>query len=258
MAHAAIASVLMGLLSSSALQAQPPAFEVASIKLYKDDGGPRNSRSYGPQGINFGGVTLAFIIGEAYNFPVGRIQGPGSLTKEALWGPLREAYDIVAKADHAVPKDQQVLMLRSLLADRFKLTLHRESKTGPVYRLAIAKGGPKLEESQESGGGFVFSGSPGDYVFRNAAMQRLSGFLSGQVDRIVVDETGLQGLYNFTLKRPEDVRQNPPVKSDGLSPDSPSAAAFADALKSLGLQLTAGRAPVDYLVIDHVEQPSEN
>lgn len=255
--------VAIGVINATAgrEQSEPtgrPSFEVASVKLYKDDGGPRNSRFYGPQGINFGGCTLAFIIGEAYEFPVGRIQGPGSLAKEPLWGPLRQGYDIVAKADHAVSKDQLCLMLQSLLAERFKLTQHRETKVGPVYRLVVAKGGPKLEKSQEAGGRFVFSGGPGGYVFRNAEMMRLSGFLSGQVDRIVVDETGLTGPYNFILKMPEDLQQNPQVKSDGRSPDSPSAALFADVLRQLGLQLIAGRGPVDYLVIDHVERPSEN
>jgi uncharacterized protein (TIGR03435 family) len=57
---------------------------------------------------------------------------------------------------------------------------------------------------------------------------------------------------------PEDLRQNPSVKPDGRSPDSPSAAMFADALKQLGLKLIAGKAPVEYLVVDHVERPSQN
>jgi len=255
--------VIVGILNAPAIRAQSPAntpqFEVASIKLYKDEiGSVRNSVFYGPQGINFGGVTLAFIIGEAYNFPVGRIQGPESLTKESLWGPLRQGYDIAAKAEHAVPKEQLRLMLQSLLAGRFKLTLHWEAKEGPVYKLVVAKGGPKLEESDATAG-FSFSGAPDGFVFRNAGMVTLSGFLSGRLDRAVVDQTGLKGLYNFVLKRPEDARQEPPtVKSDGLSTDSPSAAAFADALKELGLRLVADRAPVDYLVIDHIERPTEN
>jgi uncharacterized protein (TIGR03435 family) len=239
-------------------QSAAPRFEVASVKLYKDEnGGPRNSAAYGPQGVNFGGLTLAFVIGEAYNFPVGRIQGPGSLTKEALWVPLGQAYDIVAKAERPVSKEQLRLMLQSLLADRFKLTLHREAKTSPVYKLVVAKGGPKLEDADVAGS-FIFSGGADGFVFRNSEMMRLSGFLSGRVDRVVVDQTGLTGLYNFTLKM-ADVAQNPPgLKPDGVSSDSPSSAAFSDALRQLGLQLVADRAPVDYLVIDSVERPSEN
>jgi uncharacterized protein (TIGR03435 family) len=237
-----------------------PKFEVASVKLYQDDGvSPRNlHNSYGPQGIDFR-ETLGFIIADAYNTPLGRILGPASLTKEALWAPLREGYDIAAKADHPVPRDQLRLMLQSLLADRFKLTLHWEAKTGPVYRLIIAKGGPKLEES-DAAGGFSFTGGPNEYVFRNSEMLRLVGFLSGRVDRVVVDQTGLKGLYNFVLKVPTYAGQDQAAvkKSEGLSPETPSAPDFADALKRLGLQLIPDRAPVDYLVIDSVEKPSEN
>jgi uncharacterized protein (TIGR03435 family) len=237
-----------------------PKFEVASVKLYQDDGvSPRNlHNSYTPQGIDFR-ETLALIIADAYNTPLGRIQGPGSLTKEALWAPLRVGYDIVAKADHPAPRDQLRLMLQSLLADRFKLTLHSESKTGPVYRLTVAKGGPRLETSDATGG-FVLTNTPDGLVFRNSEMLRLVGFLSGRVDRAVVDQTGLNGFYNFVLKMPPSAGPDQAAvkKSEGLSPETPSAFDFADALKQLGLQLIPARASVDYLVIDSVEPPSEN
>jgi uncharacterized protein (TIGR03435 family) len=229
-----------------------PTFDVASVKLWKDDGvSPRNSHSnYSPQGIDFGARTLGFIIGEAYRFPAGLILA-GSHTNE-----LRQGYDIVAKADHAVPKEQLRLMLQFLLADRFKLTLHRETRMSLVYRLVTARGGPKLEESE--GGDLDMSGSAQGFTFRNAEMFRLTGYLSSYADRIVVDGTGLMGLYNFAVKMPEDLRQRSPVKSDGRSPDSASADVFAEVLRPLGLRLIAGMAPVEYLVIDHLERPSEN
>jgi uncharacterized protein (TIGR03435 family) len=202
---------------------------------------------------------LGFIIADAYNTPLGRILGPASLTKEALWAPLREGYDMAAKADHPVPRDQLRLMLQSLLADRFKLTLHRESKTGPLYKLIVAKGGPKLEEADATGV-FLANASPDGLVFRNAGMVQLSSFLSGRVDRIVVDQTGLEGLYNFVLKMPAYQGQDLAAvkRLDRSSPEAPSAPDFADALKQLGLQLIPDRAPVDYLVVDHVERPSAN
>jgi uncharacterized protein (TIGR03435 family) len=257
------APVAIGLVNARSARAQStaavvPAFEVASVKLMDDGTGARNSRNiYGPQGIDFG-CSLAFIIGEAYNFPVGRIIGPQSLTKEALWGSLSRGYVIAAKAAQPVSKDQLRLMLQSLLADRFQLAMHRESRTSPVYKLVVATGGPKLEESQ-SGGSFSMSASDNGFVFRNAESIRISSFLSGRVNRIVVDQTGLKGFYDFTLKMPEDLRlTSPGVKTQGVSVDSPPAGAFADALKQLGLQLVAGTLPVDYLVVDHVEQPSGN
>jgi bla regulator protein BlaR1 len=234
-----------------------PAFEVASVKITKEDGGtgPRNfRRSYGPQGIDFGGLTLGFIIGDVYQMPANRIVGSNSRMGEALKGP--PGYDIVARADHAVSKEQLRLMVQSLLADRFKLTMHRETRTGPVYKLVVAKGGPKLEESD--GGDLAMSGSPDGYAFRNSELLWLAAYLSGRVDRMVVDETGLKGVYNFAIKLPEDLRQNQPAKSESGSADRPPGSLFADELKKLGLQLIAATAPVEYLVINHVERPSEN
>jgi uncharacterized protein (TIGR03435 family) len=158
-----------------------------------------------------------------------------------------------------VSKDQLRLMLQSLLADRFKRKTHREAKPSPVYKLIVATDGPKLEQAKSNGDDFRMSGNANGFVFTNAEMIRLSGFLSGRVGRIVVDQTGLKGLYNFTLTKPAELLQDPAVvKSEGLPPASQSAGAFADALKALGLQLVAGTAPVDYLVVDHVEHPSEN
>ncbi|MBZ5674245.1 MAG: TIGR03435 family protein [Acidobacteriia bacterium] len=249
------------LLMGCSLHAQaPPKFEVASAKPYKEqNGGPRNLFSYGPQGINFGGLSLAFIIGEAYTFPVGRIIGPGSLTKEALWAPLAQGYDIVAKADQAVSKPQLRLMLQSLLADRFKLAFHWETKTGPVYRLVVATGGPKFDAG-DAAGGYSVSVTPDGFTFRNLEMIRLVGILSGRLDRVVVDQTGLQGLYNFVLKMPSPAGQDLAAvkRQDRLSPETLSAPDFAEALKQLGLQLFPDKAPVDYLVVDSVERSSEN
>ncbi|HXE65295.1 MAG TPA: M56 family metallopeptidase [Bryobacteraceae bacterium] len=255
--------VLVGVLTAPVVRAQNATatvkFEVASIKLYKDDGvGDRGlHNSYRPQSVGFR-CSLAFAIGDAYNFPVGRIVGPGSLTKEALWGALQQIYDIEARAEEPVSKAQLRLMMQSLLADRFKLTMHREARTSPVYKLTVAKDGPRMEESKRNGD-FNMSASNNGFVFTNAEMIRLSGFLTGRVDRTVVDQTDLKGLYNFNLKMPDDLREGAAgVKSDGISAESPSAGAFAGPLKSLGLQLVAGTAPVDYLVVDHVESPSGN
>jgi uncharacterized protein (TIGR03435 family) len=243
--------------SPQAKSAAPPKFEVASVRLYNDEGvGPRNYHStYSPQGVNFGARPVAFLIGEAYGVPLTQIVPAQTTAKGELLKYLREGYDIVAKTDHPVSKAELRLMLQSLLADRFRLTLHRETITRPVYRLVIAKGGPKLEAS-EDGGEIVMVSGPDGFTFRNAEVFRLAGYLSSFVDRVVVDETGLAGLYNFVVKAPEDIRTS--GKPDGTSPDSPSGAMFADVLKPLGLRLVAGMAPVEYLMVDHVERPSGN
>jgi uncharacterized protein (TIGR03435 family) len=262
----AVASLAAGAIASGVVhagqsQSEPairPAFEVASIKDHKGpDQGPRDVRwNYGTQGVNFV-VPLAGIISEAYKLPPGRIVLPGSLPNAIRFGALGDGFEIVANASHPVPKEQLRLMLQSLLADRFQLTWHRESKTIQVYRLVVAKGGSKLEEA-EGGGDLVLSSSPEGYVYRNAEIERLCGVLSSFVDRMVIDETGLKGLYNFTVKRPADSGGSQPAKPEPGSLDSPSAAIFSDQLKRMGLQLVAGSAAVDYLVVDHVGRPTQN
>lgn len=206
---AAVSALILLPQVSAQSAASTVKFDVAAVKPFKDDGGPRNAASYGPQGITFRGLTLAFIVGEAFSFPVGRIVGPGSLTPESLWPSLMQGYDIVAHADHPVPREELKLMLQSLLAERFNLRLHREAKTSPVYKLVITKGGPKLEASPVEGDLFM-AGGPDGYVFRNAEIMRLAGALSGRLDRSVVDQTGLMGRYNFVLQQPAEVRQDAP------------------------------------------------
>jgi uncharacterized protein (TIGR03435 family) len=237
---------------------QKPTFDVASIKLAVGENGPRNRFIYNRDGVNIGGCTLAFIIAEAYDYPLARLQGPGSLTKESLWKPLRQGYDIAAKADHPVSKDQLRLMLQSLLHERVGLTMHHESRTAPVYSLSVAKNGPKLEKAE--GEEFSVSVSSAGFVFRNTSMVRLISFLSGRLDRPVIDGTGLTGLYNFVLKSSDDPAPDSQLKKseETPSPDTPSSAIFDESLKRLGLQLVKAREAIDYLVVDQVTPPSAN
>jgi uncharacterized protein (TIGR03435 family) len=258
------AAVLLALAAGAALVPRwlafaqaTPEFEVASIR--PEAGGERNSPLFTADGVVFRGVALAAVIGEAYNFPYGRISGPNSRTPESFWGSLSTGYDIVAKAGRPARKEQLRLMLQTLLKDRFKLSLHLETKTAPVYKLVVATNGSKLEES-EIPGVFAMSFAEDSYGFRNAEMMRFIGFLAGHLDRPVIDQTGLAGSYNFKLKtprllspaEPEDVPPKSEVRGDWVS-----SSLFTD-LKQIGLELVGGNGSVDYLVIDHVEKPSEN
>jgi uncharacterized protein (TIGR03435 family) len=222
-----------------------PEFEAASVRLNPEG---RGAPVYGPQGIRFTGVSLALIIAEAYDLPPGRVIGPDSLNKETLWIALSTGYDIEATAGHAVPKSELRRMLQTLLENRFELRLHAESKIQPVYKLVLGKNALKLEEAG-SEGGFSASNTPDGVAFHNATMARLIGFL--RVDRPVVDETGLTGAYNFTLR----IEPREGVSKTDPAPEDPFI--FGE-IQKLGLKLEAARVAASYPVIDRLEKPDAN
>ena len=244
------------LLSAVAL-AQSPAFDVASIRRNTATGNPRVR--YNPAGIDFSHAPLEWIIGEAYQVQYARISSPDSRIQDEFFSKRGTAhfYDITARAESAASKDQIRAMLQALLRERFHLTAHRESKTEAVFMLRPAKSGPKLQES--AGGGEPSTAASLDgLIFRNMDMNRLSGILAQYVGRPVLDRTGLTGTYDFSIKANLQL---------AATPDAPQKVALIEWLSSglpeamerqVGLKLEPDKAPVDYLVVEHVEQPSEN
>jgi uncharacterized protein (TIGR03435 family) len=216
--------------------------------------------------------SLFALILQAYD--IKGCSGPGDATCALISGGpawLRsDKFDIEAKSPDSAPEfsmtqfvtgqaPQLRLMLQALLADRFKLKLHREMKQLPVYELTVAKNGAKLKPAADSGNGALLwgmSGKPnGDAAIRltgnKKSMAELADSLSNIAGRPVLDRTGLKGNFDFSLEYPFD-------------PDTPSATPFAGPSmftafqEQLGLKLDATRVPVEILVIDHVEKPSEN
>jgi uncharacterized protein (TIGR03435 family) len=240
-----------------AQEAARPSFDVASIKPVARDKrtGPGRLR-YNPQGIDFSNVPLAWLVGEAYGVGYSRVSSPDKRINDMFFAPEGNGYffDIAAKTDHNVPPAQIKLMLQSLLADRFALVAHREARVQPVYKLTAGRTGPKLDEGvtgEEPGCSF----SPTGIVCRNVDMTRFSGMLSMVLDRPVLDSTGLAGAWNFTLKPHSD-----PAAPEGKAAmvDWFTSFIFSDIEKQLGLRLEADKGPVEYLVIDHAEQPNAN
>ncbi|HKO18137.1 MAG TPA: TIGR03435 family protein [Acidobacteriaceae bacterium] len=146
-------------------------------------------------------------------------------------------------------------MMRKLLAERFGLTLHREQRTMPVFALTLAKGGPKLEKSTgdpnagPGSGGGALNGIE-SHRYTNTSMSALALMLMIYTDRPIVDQTGLQGRYDFQLRWARDETQ--PTAADappGL---------FTAIQEQLGLKLEPTKAPADVLVIDKVERPDAN
>ena len=228
-------------------------FEVASVKLNKT--GARGASAVpAPGGRRFTATNapLMMLVMLAYNVTQRQIAGlPNSFNAEG--------YDIEAKTDHPVSYQQLMRMLQSLLADRFKLTLHRETKELPVYAMVVAKGGPKLRENPALGDPLVTRGAKaGEQVFQNFPMPRFAFILSVQLDRSVEDRTGLAGSYDFTLAYMRDRVGAGVLEGREAQPSSDTPSIFTALQEQLGLKLESAKGPVETLVIDHVERPSEN
>jgi len=144
-------------------------------------------------------------------------------------------------------------MLQALLADRFKLTIHRETRELPIYTLVVGKGGAKLQEAMADEKSSSTYG-PQSITGESRSIANLAQLLSVSVGHPVVDKTGLAGNYDFKLKwAPEDGQ----AASAGASEsDSAPASVFTAVQEQLGLKLVSGKGPVEIVVIDHVERPS--
>jgi uncharacterized protein (TIGR03435 family) len=254
------------------------SFEVASVRpsgpksIQGSDGGP-GSRD--PERYTDGNAPLRSLIFTAYGlkFYDEQISGPGWIGTEK--------YDIAVKLPPGATKEQFRQMLQNLLAERFKLVVHGETKEFPVYELVVAKGGPKFKESaalpssatvpgpgefnrRTDGTAALPPGRPGlinSFVNKPTGMiarlearqqpiERLAEMLYNPTNagRPVLDKTGLTGKYDFTLEY--DVMRG--ADNPGLS--------ILDAVQEqLGLKLVPAKAPFDVIVVDHAEKvPSEN
>jgi len=260
-----IAAVAL-IVSSAGVFAQAPAprpkfdaFEVATIKPVEHEA--KSSRYITMQGANRfveKDYTLKLLIAAAYNLNA----------KEIAGGPAwieSDHYDIVAVTPGEVrpTHDEQMAMLRNLLADRFKLTFHREQKEFSIYELEVAKGGPKLKASTASADApvaLISTVYPQRMVLpaRNATMSDLVSLMQrAMLDRPVVDKTGISGRFDFDLEWAPDETQfggEVPI----ASADAPTAPLFTAIQQQLGLKLEATRGPVDALIVDEAERPSEN
>jgi uncharacterized protein (TIGR03435 family) len=214
-------------------------FEVASIK--PGTPGMIGPNIYNPTRERFAveSITTKALIGYAYDVREFQISGgPGWLRSEE--------YTIVARPGGDAGRERILAMVRNLLAERFQLTVHHESKEMPVLELVIAKGGPKLRPSPRADGPEV-RGGRSRLIARNVTMEMLAAQLAGRVlVRPILDRTGLKGAFDVDLEWTPD--ENPDA--------GPSV--FTALEEQLGLKLEARKGPVDVLVIDHVERPTEN
>jgi uncharacterized protein (TIGR03435 family) len=232
-----------------------PSFEVASIKLHVPTGQDRIGGTNFPGGrVTASFVTLRDLIISAYDLRPDQISGgPGWI--------YSDRYDLVAKAaGNGTPTEEELhQMMRSLLADRFRLQIHRQMKEMPVYALLVGKNGPKLKQSasDEKSSAII---SQGQIIFSKIALPALAYNLSQFLDRPVLDRTGLsENYYDFKLEWTPDsnpTATDPNSISVRSSYSGPSI--FTAVQEQLGLKLESVRAPQEILVIDRAERPSEN
>ena len=273
------------------LQAQQ-SFEAASVLPSKGgpfsySGGPGTKD---PGQISYKNVTLGDVILNAYDVR------PYQLKSAPSWLDS-ERYTIVSKVPPGASKTEAREMMQTLLAERFKLAIHRETQESRCYRLVIDKGGPKLKAGTEGeslerativpdgSGGFTVpddalgrpvkvagkrlvalaSGGRVLILGNSQPISALTNMLSGLMDGPVRDETGLNGRYDFSLDfaPPNGARGSQPGPPGELLPGfnalDPSSSIFQTLRETLGLRLDVVRGPVEFLIIDHAERvPTAN
>jgi uncharacterized protein (TIGR03435 family) len=255
--------------------AAPLTFEVASIKPAAPDARGTMIRMMPGGALTVTNATLRMLLTLAYDVRDFQISGgPGWVGSER--------YDINAKAERSataepVPEDprnmtdaqrktnqeQMRQRLQALLAERFQLAIHRETKEAPVYALVVGKNGPKIQESKEGGPRLMMG--RGQLNGQGALMEMLANVLSNQLGRPVLDKTGLQGKYDFKLEfTPDPGQAAGPFGGLGPGPDAPpppdpnGPSIFAAIQEQLGLRLESTKGAVEMIVIDRVEKSSEN
>ncbi len=262
----------IGLVQSQTRPAARPEFAVTSVK-------PNHTGCCTSGGVGNGGgggknVTLKELIGFTYRIQQFQISG----------GPRwigSDRYDIEGKAeDPNADFDQLRLMLQSLFEDRFKLKVHRETKESPVYAIVVGKGGPRITLSADQTSPDVNGPAPtgtgpnrgavrigvGNLVANAVLLSRFATMLSPRLDRLIIDKTNLSGRFDIRLQWTPSPGENlfgvpaEIIDMNGatvrLDPSGPSI--FSAIQEQLGLKLESAKAPVELLVIDRVERPSQN
>lgn len=218
---------------------QAPSFDVASVKPANPNAVGSNTDS-DPGRITMQNVTLKRCIMRAYEAPDIQITG----------GPKwidKSRFDIEARADHPAGYAELNQMLQTLLAERFHLALHHETRSLQGYAIAVAKNGLKMKPAQPGTRGHTNDG-PGSVVSTATSISRLALKLSVLLGVPVVDETGVTGTFDFTLHWvPEDAAD--PTAGPSL---------FTAIQEQLGLRLEARKVQTDMLVVDRAEPPSAN
>jgi bla regulator protein blaR1 len=276
--------IMIGLMNAPSIKAQEKpkveglAYDAVSIKQprldYRVGVVVERGRIYGSR------VTVKDLMVSAYGVYKRQISGgPAWVQTQRFYIEAKMDESTAAKLEKMSNQQaERQHMLQTVLAERFKLKVHRELKETPVYALVIAKSGFKLKEADPKASVFskiyymrnyplkwndfvVGSGNPGLHLSSHGIpVSRLVGELNWELDRFVLDKTGLTGNYDIDLKWIRPRLQGAPTEEAGgsLVSADPGPTIFSALEEQLGLKLDAIKAPMDAIVIDHVEKPSEN
>jgi uncharacterized protein (TIGR03435 family) len=245
-------------------------FDVVSFRRAERPGSTKVDLPADGDFIAYHGVPINQLLQFAYG---GLKKDFFTISSEPAW-VMTDLYEFQAKVAHedmptwkAMTLTDKRYMMRALLTEALKLKMHDDVEEHPVYNLVIAKGGPKLTEYQpgdtlktpwgETRTGKVLTWvDPFHLVCQDETMADLVNSLSGpnRAGRVVIDKTGLTGAYNFSVPIPYAPL---PEQFQQMGEDAGVPSVF-DGLKQLGLQLVSAKGPIDGIVVDHIEKPSEN
>lgn len=202
-------------------------------------------------------VALKELLQMAFNVRRSQISGIPDWAEKARFDINAKITDPDIPALKKLTSDQQRLILQRFFAEKFALKWHRESRSLPVYELVVVKGGPKFDEGPHcTADSDSTSQSNTDLTAKCVRMRTFSDLLSNQMDRPVVDKTGLAAHYDFHLRWSRD-EAKAEAASNGSDADTPPSL-FTALEEQLGLKLVAGKDPVDTLVVDSIDKPAEN
>jgi uncharacterized protein (TIGR03435 family) len=263
-------TLLCSLLVFGAMAQQPPqkpAFEVATVKLIDPNDAIFVTMSADPSMVRYGNVTLRDAIRGAYKVNDFQIAGPDWMSSVR--------FQVDAKLPAGAATDQIPEMFQALLEERFKLTWRREPKEMQVYALLVGKDGPKLKPAQmvppgqsmamgtdgKPRAGVVFGGSLPQMTITapHASLLTLVGVVSRFTSRPVIDATGIDGDYDFSITFAAETDAGVPGGFQGNPALSEPAPSLAEAVKKYGLRIEPRKETVDMFMITHVERkPTEN
>jgi uncharacterized protein (TIGR03435 family) len=285
-AHALLAAVLAGAAMAQVALSALPAFDVVSIKPHQDESVSRIGILFRttPDGLSFQGGSLDMLLHLAFDVPRDRLLNEPEWVKSSRFDIEAKVAPEDAPLLEGLTRRQRWAMLIPALEDRCRLKFHHENRELQVYTLVVAKDGPKLKEAHPADSDGVDPGSMGrpqaaqlpmmsfsqkgmTMKGHDATIESLVEMLSQQIGITVVDNTGLTGKYDYTLSwmPDEDSMQlmglpipGPPSDGGGQPHEPAGPSIFAALEEQLGLKAEVRKAPVDVIVIDHIEPPSAN